>query len=122
MSYTKTIILLFAIFSTTISYSQSDFPAFGAFSSEEIKMTQCPFDLEANAIILLDKGVSSYDDQNRLVTIRRKRIKILNSKGFDIANITIPFYAKENFENIGNIKAVTYNFEADGRVSSVEIE
>jgi hypothetical protein len=122
MPLLKTTIFLFGLLISLVSYSQMEFPAFGSFSDEEKKLKQCSFDPEADAIILLDKAISNYDDENRLITRRKKRIKILAAKAFDKADISIPFYAKENFESVKNIKAITYNFESDGRISQMEVD
>ena len=51
-----------------------EFPAFGNFSKEEISVKQCSFDPEADAIILLDKAVANYDDDQRLIIEIRVRI------------------------------------------------
>jgi len=105
-----------------VSYSQADFPTFGSFSAEEINLKQCPFDPEADAIVLLDKAVANYDDDYRLITDRRVRIKILNQKGIDRANISIPFYSQDGFEYLSKIEAYTFNFDEAGRQSSVQVE
>src|SRR4030095_12575450 len=84
-----TIFITILFFLSNISYSQMDFPAFGTFTNEEINIRQCAFDPEADAILLLDKAVSNYDDENRLITRRKKRIRILAAKAFDKADISI---------------------------------
>ena len=96
------------------SYSQDSNPEWGHFSAAEVNMKECSFDTEADAIILLDEGISDYDEEYRLITKRRTRIKILNAKGFDRANIVIPFYSKDDFEYIGRIEGFTYNFDQSG--------
>jgi hypothetical protein len=99
--------LLVAI--TVNSFSQSDFPKFGEFSREEIELKECSFDKNADAVILFDKAVSNYDDDWQLVTSRRVRIKILNERGIDNGDIIIPFYSRDNFENIHDVEGVSYN-------------
>ena len=121
MTIHKTTTLILSFLFSVISYSQMDFPALGSFSADEISTKQCSFDPEAEAIILLDKAVAGYDDEYRLITERRIRIKILNEKGFDRANITIPFYSKDDFEYITRIVAYTYNFEGNHQ-SSIAVE
>lgn len=122
MPLTKTTFLLILFFTCIFSYSQTEFPAFGIFSKEEINIKQCSFDPEAEAIVLLDKAVANYDDDYRLITDRRIRIKILSERGIDRANIAIPFYSKDDFENISRIEAYTYNFDGRGQQSSVPVE
>ena len=102
--------------------AQMDFPEFGKFTAEEIALKQCPFDPEAEAIILLDKAVVNYDDDYHMITERRVRIKILSEKGIDRANIIIPFYHKDNFEYIGKVVAYTFNYDASGRQSTFTVD
>lgn len=104
------------------SYSQMEFPAFGHFTAEEINMKQCSFDPEADAIVLLDKAVSYYDDTYRLITERRIRIKILTQKGLERADVEIPFYSKDDYEYLSKVEAYTYNFDHGGgpSVSAVD--
>ena len=122
MPLLKTTTLLFSFLVSLISYSQMEFPAFGAFSNDEIIIKQCLFDPESEAIILLDKAVANYDDNYHLITDRRIRIKILSEKGIERANIAIPFFSKNDFEYIGKIEAYTYNFDGNGHQSSVAVD
>ncbi|HEV8273588.1 MAG TPA: DUF3857 and transglutaminase domain-containing protein [Chitinophagaceae bacterium] len=122
MPLLKTAAILFSFFISLVSYSQMDFPAFGDFSADEKNVKQCPFDPEAEAIILLDKAVANYDDNYHLITDRRIRIKILSEKGIDRANVAIPFYSKDDFEYINKIQAYTYNFDGSGGQTSVAVE
>lgn len=114
MQHTKTTLLPVFLLAFTLSYSQMEFPSFGSFSAEEIKLKQCSFDPEAEAIILFDKAVVNYDDNYQMITERRIRIKILNEKGIDRANIVIPFYHKDGFEFLSKIQAQTYNYDGSG--------
>ncbi|HET6996444.1 MAG TPA: DUF3857 domain-containing protein, partial [Chitinophagaceae bacterium] len=104
-------LILFCLFVCRFAYSQSTVPLFGIFSNDEIHLTQCEFDKNAGAVILLDWAESDYDDNYRLITHHRKRIKILHQRETDRGNISIPFYSKDEFEYIVNIKGVTYNIE-----------
>ena len=121
MPLLKTTTLLFSFLVSLVSNSQMDFPALGSFSDEEKKLKQCSFDPEAEAIFLLDKAVVTYDDEYHMITDRRIRIKILNGKGIDRANIAIPFYSKNDFEYINKIEAHIY-FEENGYQSSTTVE
>src|SRR4030095_1526719 len=114
MHHTKATLLPVFLFVFTISYSQTEFPSFGSFNAEEIKLKQCSFDPEAEAIILFDKAVVNHDDNYQMITERRIRIKILNEKGIDRANIVIPFYHKDGFEFLSKIQAQTYNYDGSG--------
>lgn len=117
----KPTLLLIIIFLNKLSYGQIEFPAFGSFTAEEVNMKQCSFDPEADAVILSDKAVAGYDDNYRLITERRIKIKILTTKGIERANISIPFYSGDDFEYLSKLEAYTYNFDELGRPSSVPV-
>jgi len=90
------------------------------FNSEGMTVTKSDLDLNlyerdssANALVIYEKG-NSYVDKNRftLKTEVSKKIKILNSKGFDNAVINIYLYHKDKKrEKIHNISATTFNLE-----------
>jgi len=106
----KKIILLFILYCISEKInSQSALPEFGVYSNVEMDMKECSFDKDADAIVLLDEAFSNYDDGYQLITTRRIRIKILNERGIDRGNITIPIYSKDGFEYIRNIEGLTYN-------------
>jgi transglutaminase-like putative cysteine protease len=88
--------------------AQPNLPQFGVYSEEEINMTGCSFEKDAEAVVLLDEAYSDWSDNYQLVTTRRIRIKILNERGLDRGNITIPFYSKEDFEFIKNIEGYSF--------------
>lgn len=122
MPLLKTILSFLFILIGFISYPQSEFPAFGSFTANEIALKQCSFDPEAEAIVLLDKAFTYHDDQQHMITERRVRIKILSEKGLEQADIEIPFYHKDDFEFIGQVKAYTYNFTESGAPIVQEVE
>ena len=114
------LVFAFLFFSKSI-YGQNEFPSFGVFSPEDINLKQCSFDPEANAVVLLDMAIASYDDDQHLLIETRVRVKILNEKGLEYANIILPYYHKDDIEYINKIEAYTYNFDASGRPSSVAV-
>ncbi len=122
MQVIKPITPLILLFFSNVIFSQSEFPAFGSFSAEEISMKECSFDPEANAVVLLDMGIANYDDEQHLVIETRMRMKILNEKGLEYANIVLPYYHKNDIEYINKIEAYTYNFDASGRPSMIAVD
>src|SRR4030095_8017280 len=119
LARTTTIFLSFLL--SLASFSQMGFPEFGKFTAEEISLKQCSFDPEAEAVILLDKAVVNHDDEYHMITERRIRIKILNEKGIDRANIVIPFYHKDNIEFLSKIEAYTFNYDEPGKVKTLAV-
>jgi hypothetical protein len=99
--------------------AQSVLPEFGAYSTEELAMTESALDKEAEAVILLDEAHAHYNDNYELITDRRIRIKILNQRGLDRGSIAIPFYSKGGFEKIIKLEAMTFNKGDDKPVSKV---
>jgi hypothetical protein len=57
-----------------------------------------------------------------MITERRIRIKILSEKGISRADIVIPYYTKDDFENIIKIQAYTYNFNETGQQTSMSVD
>ena len=84
-------------------------------------MKQCIFDPEADAVVLLDQAIANYDNSHHLITERRIRIKILSQKGIEQADVAIPFYSRDEFENLSGLQAYTFNFD-DGKSSVAAVE
>lgn len=104
-----------------LSFAQ-DFPAFGTATADEIELKQCSFDQEANAVVLRHEAFSNYNDQGNLITNHHVRIKILKEKGFSAADISIPFYRKDNFERISGVEGWTINIGADGQAVNTKLD
>src|ERR1044072_3602171 len=100
-------ILLFNFIANYL-FAQAELPDFGVFSEEDKNLKECDFDKEADAIILFNYGFSNYDDDYRLITLRRIRIKILKERGIENGTIRIRFYSRDNFESIQNVEAISY--------------
>ena len=63
---------------------------------------------------MLRRDARVFPNDQEMVTQVRLRIKILDDKGLDAANIKIRYYRPEHFEKIEDITAVTYNYDALG--------
>src|SRR5919199_6386966 len=110
---------LIAIFFLSFSpaFAQKEVTEFGVFTPEEISLKQCEFDKDADAVVLLDKANSYYNDYHNLITERRIRLKILKERGIERGNIHIHYYSDESFESISNVEAVVLSF--DGQKNEV---
>ena len=93
----RPLLILFSLAACGILNAQSTLPSFGYYSAEEINLKECSFDKNAGAVILLDEAVADHDEQWRLTTHRRIRIKILDKREVDRGDIRIRFYSKDNF-------------------------
>ena len=81
----------------------------GKVTSEEQAIKEVSYDPEASAVILCDFGKARFSGTNLFIDIHR-RIKILKSDGLSKhSDISIPYYVKDNVQNITNIKAQTLN-------------
>jgi hypothetical protein len=100
--------------STNSVRSQASAPDFGIFNAAEISMKQCDFDKDADAVVLLDKGNSTYTENYNLRTERRIRLKILKERGIERGNIRIRYYSGDDFESISSVDATVVNVDNQG--------
>ncbi|MEL0456768.1 DUF3857 domain-containing protein [Flavobacteriaceae bacterium SZ-1-7] len=108
-------VVLFLTFSILTFSQPSEEPIFRV-SLSDLKMTSYPKDSTANAIVLYEFGNSFVDENDyKLHTEEKYKIKIFNKEGFENATITIPLREKDNnsFDKIENIVATTYNLEGE---------
>ncbi|MDJ1504500.1 DUF3857 and transglutaminase domain-containing protein [Xanthocytophaga agilis] len=92
----------------------------GKISDKEIKFSICSYDSTASAVVLADYGKITIDYNN--VTIERhRRIKILDKKGLNRADIILPYYAKDRIENIDKVEAQTINVDKNGKTIITEV-
>lgn len=83
---------------------------YGQIDIADLKLTTCDFEKGASAMVLFDKIEVNTEYLSTTVSVHR-RIKILNDKGSDEANISIEYYGKDNFEHISDIQAQTINLD-----------
>lgn len=123
--------LTIGIFLTTFTLSTQlqaqkktdpNLPAFGVVDKADIEMKECDFDEKAEAMILLDEGVMEYVYGRGMEMKRRVRIKILNNKGLDWANIHLSYKSERAEQDISGLEAQTYNLDAAGNISVTKVE
>lgn len=81
---------------------------YGIIDTSDLKMTSCDFEKDANVMVLFDKAVVYYN-YSAVKMERHKRIKILNDKGRDEANIRIEYFGANYVEEITDVEAETIN-------------
>ncbi len=89
---------------------------FGKITPADFEVSSPLIDSNTNAVVLADIGSSEFEGNSKewfsLVFKKHKRIKILNNKGFDAAEIAIFLYSNgSETEKLENISANTYNLE-----------
>lgn len=114
--YIKALFLFVLLFSIPNLHAQKK-DDFGSLTFAEKEFIRYEKDTTANAVVLYEKGDNYFEvinDRIQLVKKYHVKIKILNDKGFDEANISIPYYKNKNVsEKIKYIKGITHN--GDGK-------
>jgi len=103
---------------------QKEAPSYGKVDKEDLLMTSCAFDPEADACVLIKTGETTFviGSEVYLQTQFRYRIKILKDKGVDRANIKLDFYSNQRTEDITNISGETTNLEAGNTIVKSKLE
>jgi len=119
------LIVMVALPLAALCQSKKNLPSFGKVSKEELLNSTCEFDKDAEAMVLyesgrwyLDIGNNGYYDE----LVHHVRIKILNEKGVDRANVKLRYTSKLNSEAITNLSANTYNLDESGNIVTTKLE
>lgn len=105
--------------------AQDKLPSFGKIDKADVEMKQCSFEPDAEAMVLFDFGDSYYNIGMNSVGIEaryRKRIKIFKESAKDRADIKIPYYSKNGYEDIQSIEAIAYNLDEGGNIVTTKLE
>lgn len=92
--------------------AQTTLPAFGEITADEQSLTECSFDKEADAVVILDEASADHNDQYNLIVNRRKKLKVLKPKGNRHGDISISYLSKDDIEYISDIEAYTWNYRS----------
>jgi hypothetical protein len=89
---------------------------FGEITSADFDPSLYSFDSTADAVVLFDRGISSFRESKDgwfiLYFERHQRIKVLTKSGMDAANYIIPQYkSNKSEEKIEKLRASTFNLE-----------
>ena len=90
--------------------AQTTLPEYGVITAEEHAITECPFDKEADAVVILDEASADHNDQHNLIVNRRTRLKILKPRGNRHGDISLRYISKDDIEYISGIEAYTCNY------------
>lgn len=102
--------------------ADANLPDFGTVDKADLQMKECDFDAKAEAMILLDDGQLEYVFGKGMELKRRIRIKILNSKGLEWANVHLAYFSEKNAQEISGLDAQTYNLDAGGNVVTSKLD
>jgi hypothetical protein len=118
---------MFFFFGISVVFSQDKLNIkFGKITPADFEVSSPLIDSNVNAVVLADIGSSEFEGNTKewfsLVFKKHKRIKILNNKGFDAAEISILLYSSgSETEKLEDISANTYNLE-NGTVVTTKVD
>ena len=121
----KAPLLLILFFSLNLAAQKNknpNLPAFGAVEKADLQMKECEFDPKAEAMILVDDGVLEYVFGRGMEIKRRIRVKILNSKGLEWANVHLNYKRERNEQDISDLEAQTYNLDGNGNIVTTKVD
>jgi hypothetical protein len=120
-------ILLLGVIGVTLSFAQQK-PniKFGKLTPADFSISSPLVDSNTNAVVLSDIGSTEFEGNNKgwftMVFKRHRRIKIINTKGFDAATVSITLYASgTDAEKLSDLRAVTHNLE-NGTLVTTKLE
>jgi len=116
------ILISLSIFGQKGKNKDSKIPAFGSVEKADLEMKECDFDKNAEAMVLFEKGKTDFIVGKGIDFERHVRIKILNDKGKDEADIHLPYISWKNDEEIRDISAQVYNLDASGNVVVTKLD
>ena len=116
------LVFSFCLYAQKNKNTNPDLPAFGNVDKADLQMKECDFDSKAEAMILLDDGQLDFILGKGGEFKRRVRIKILNSKGLEWADVHLPYRSEKGYEELGSIEAQTYNLDASGNVTVSKLD
>lgn len=119
-SFSTALLLIFAF--TSFAQKDKDVPDWGTIDKPSLEMKVCSFDKDAEAMVLFDVGELVADMGGRVEFIRHIRIKILKEKGFEKANIHIPYHSFKGDESIRKLSAQTFNLDANGGIVTTQVD
>jgi hypothetical protein len=107
------------------AWAQKDLPQFGKIDKADLEKKNCDYDKDAEAEMLYNMYDFLMDVNFNGLTVdirRHVRIKILNEKGLDRANIKIPYERAHGEEFISKLEAQTYNLDASGNIVVTKVD
>lgn len=116
------LLLIFIAFVQAASAQLKDF-SLGKVSKKDLLQEYYEADSSAHAFYIKESGEAYIDNEDKLLLhfFYHARVKVLDDRGTDAANIVIPVYqGKQGKEEVLGIEAVTYNLE-NGEIVRTEL-
>ncbi|WP_330442519.1 DUF3857 domain-containing protein [Flavobacterium sp. C4GT6] len=120
----KQISVLLLLLTSTTLFAQNYKP--GKVSEKELEEKACPYDIDATAAVLYEKGEISFDFNSQgkwiIVTDVFVRLKVYSKDGYGYANEGVSYYVDGvNSESVDFSDLVVYNL-LDGKVDKTKIK
>lgn len=116
-------VLAFLLFTLSL-FSQYNMK-YGKISPDDLEMAVYNADPHAAAVVLGEKMSVQFQFKAGspvLTYYYHVRIKILDKRGFDQADIKIPYYNYRRGERMAKVKAQTINLDANGKIVKTEVD
>lgn len=121
----KTLLLQLLFLAPVLLWGQKPLPEPGPVTVADLKLSSCPFDPDAPAMVLFDIQEMEIDDDyinSRNETVRKVRIKIFSEKGYPHASVRIPYLNKRGLGKIKKLQGVVYNLDASGKITTDKLD
>lgn len=110
--------LLLLLCAVMVSKGQTQ--PYGQIDISDLKLTTCDFEKDANAVVLFDKTeVIAISDVTTIT--RHRRVKILNDKALNQADVVIEYTSKDHFEKITDMQAQTLYLD-NGVIKAIPVD
>ena len=117
-----TIALACALAYTAYGQNAPTIQPYGKVDQADLELKQCDFEKDANAEVLVNKGLVYYGPDLLSITQENfKRIKIFNDNGKSAADIHIKYWSGNRLEFITGIQAETVNL-VNGKVEITKLD
>lgn len=114
------LLFLFLVLWTGLNAQEPELK-FGKLSQSDWDLQYCEFDSTASAAILMEQCLIHFSGDKAYLRVH-KRIKILDEKGFEYGNISIPYYHHDRREFITGFKGMTFVKQPSGKVEKIKVE
>ena len=94
--------LLLLILVSVTSFGQKSLTGFPTLTADQLELKSVPFEKDAQAVILDESGYINVYRAGFQLTVKR-RVKILHENAYDLGNIELSYFAKNNTEKISKI-------------------
>ena len=122
----KLLFFLSFIFLAILTDAQDKLPSFGKIDKTDLELKDCDFDPGAEAMVLIDAGDTYVRYLENVGWVSessyRVRIKVFKEKGIPHAQIKLKFRSKNFLEQITNLKGISFNLDANGKIEETELE